>query len=63
MLQFRNHGSRFEKHKTAFEEGGGRDDAILDEGRESGQGEIGSSGRDSEDVIDEKASVRQKETA
>ncbi|KAA1474767.1 carboxylic acid transporter [Dentipellis sp. KUC8613] len=26
-----NHGAEFEKHKTAFEEGGGRDDAIVDE--------------------------------
>ncbi|KAI9456312.1 carboxylic acid transporter protein [Boletus coccyginus] len=26
-----NHASHFEEHKTAFEEGGGRDDAIMDE--------------------------------
>jgi len=27
----RHHSSHFEKHKTAFEEGGGRDDAIMDD--------------------------------
>ena len=27
----RNHGSQFEKHKTAFEEGGGEDDAYIGE--------------------------------
>jgi len=33
-LVFRNHGAHFEKHKTAFEEGGGRDDALIeDDGR------------------------------
>lgn len=26
----RHHASHFEKHKTAFEEGGGRDDAIME---------------------------------
>ena len=26
-----NYGSHFEKHKTAFEEGGGRDDAVIDD--------------------------------
>jgi SHS family lactate transporter-like MFS transporter len=26
-----NHGSHFENHKTAFEEGGGRDDAVADD--------------------------------
>jgi len=26
-----NHGSHFEKHKTAFEEGGGRDDAFIED--------------------------------
>ena len=30
-LPCRNHGSHFEKHRTAFEEGGGRDDAILED--------------------------------
>lgn len=30
-LSLRNHGSHFEKHKTAFEEGGGDDNAILEE--------------------------------
>lgn len=27
----RKHGSRFEKHKTAFEEGAARDDALAEE--------------------------------
>lgn len=27
----RNHSSRFEKHKAAFEEGAGTDDAYVDE--------------------------------
>lgn len=26
-----NHGSRFEKHKTAFEVGGGRDEAVIED--------------------------------
>lgn len=30
-MQFRNHGSHFEKHKTAFEEGGGRDEAMIED--------------------------------
>lgn len=31
MTTRRNHASHFEKHKTAFEEGGGRDDAYIEE--------------------------------
>lgn len=31
----RRHASHFEKHKTAFEEGGGRDDAIMEDEPES----------------------------
>jgi hypothetical protein len=27
----RNHGSQFEKHKTAFEEGGGLNDAYMED--------------------------------
>ena len=27
----RNHGSNFEQHKTAFEEGAGQDDAIIED--------------------------------
>jgi hypothetical protein len=27
----RKHASHFEEHKTAFEEGGGRDDAVVDD--------------------------------
>ena len=47
----RNHGSHFEKHKTAFEEGGGADDAILDDeservsADEKGRGVDGGSSR------------------
>ncbi|KAI0026426.1 hypothetical protein K488DRAFT_92599, partial [Vararia minispora EC-137] len=49
-------GSHFEMHKAAFEEGGGRDDAVVEEHeRERGDEEEAS-------VDDEKASVRQKET-
>jgi len=29
-----NHGSHFEKHKAAFEMGGGEDDAYMDDGRD-----------------------------
>ncbi|PPQ70216.1 hypothetical protein CVT26_014473 [Gymnopilus dilepis] len=43
-----NHGSHFEKHKTAFEEGGGSDDAVMED--ESPEG----SRRESGSVIDEK---------
>ena len=28
------HGAHFEKHRTAFEKGGGRDDALVEEGEE-----------------------------
>lgn len=30
LVPFRHHSSRFEKHKTAFEEGGGHDDAVME---------------------------------
>lgn len=33
-LTVRNHGSRFEKHKTAFEEGAATGDAVVQEERE-----------------------------
>lgn len=33
LVQHRHHSSHFEKHKTAFEEGGGQDDAIMEGGR------------------------------
>ncbi|KAK0187495.1 carboxylic acid transporter [Armillaria mellea] len=46
-----NHGSHFEKHKTAFEEGGGDDDAVVD----NHDGHRPCS-------INEKSSVRQKES-
>lgn len=32
----RNHGSHFEKHKVAFEEGGGLDDAMAEGADETG---------------------------
>lgn len=40
VLPCRNHGSHFEKHKAAFEEGAARDDAVIEdeEGREGGEG-------------------------
>lgn len=31
LLGPENHGSHFEKHKTAFERGGGDDDAYMDD--------------------------------
>lgn len=31
MGNCRHHGSHFEKHKTAFEEGGGDDDAYIED--------------------------------
>jgi SHS family lactate transporter-like MFS transporter len=59
-----NLGSHFEKHKTAFEEGGGRDDALVEDGASAGSHtpQAGAE-RESEDALDEKASVRQKESA
>ncbi|KAK0477497.1 hypothetical protein EDD18DRAFT_1087652, partial [Armillaria luteobubalina] len=51
------HGSHFEKHKTAFEEGGGDDDAVVDgdDGhRHAGPSQIWDSGS-----INEKSSVQQ----
>ncbi|KAF8889142.1 carboxylic acid transporter protein [Gymnopilus junonius] len=45
-----NHGSHFEKHKTAFEEGGGQDDAVMEDEITPEEG----SGRESGSVIDEK---------
>ncbi|KAK0457610.1 carboxylic acid transporter [Desarmillaria tabescens] len=54
-----NHGSHFEKHKTAFEEGGGDDNAVVDDDdhRRAGPRNI----RDSAS-INEKASDQQKES-
>ena len=37
---FRNHASHFEQHKTAFEEGGGRDDAVMEDEDENGNHSI-----------------------
>ncbi|KAK0221270.1 carboxylic acid transporter [Armillaria fumosa] len=55
-----NHGSHFEKHKTAFEEGGGDDDAVVDDNdghKHAGPSQI----RDSAS-INEKSSMQQKES-
>ena len=45
------HGAHFEKHRTAFEEGGGRDDAVVEEGEEGGEGSTRGEG-----TLDEKKS-------
>ncbi|KAG1785622.1 major facilitator superfamily domain-containing protein [Suillus plorans] len=37
-----NHGSHFENHKTAFEEGGGRDDAVADSASQTSFHEVNS---------------------
>lgn len=37
-----NHGSHFENHKTAFEEGGGRDDAVADSASQTSYREVNS---------------------
>ena len=51
-----NIGSHFEKHKTAFEEGGGRDE-LEDEGVEGGEGGSSQNSRPtSVQVVDEKRS-------
>ena len=51
-----NYGSHFEKHKTAFEEGGGRDE-LEDEGVEGGEGGSSENSRPtSVQVVDEKRS-------
>ena len=51
-----NIGSHFEKHKTAFEEGGGRDE-LEDEGVEGGEGGSSENSRPtSVQVVDEKRS-------
>lgn len=39
----RKHGYHFEKHRTAFEEGGGMDDAMLEDEDEKRSHEEGSS--------------------
>lgn len=52
----RNHGAHFEKHKTAFEEGGGRDEEVEDD--EAG-GEAGDKGKELSDSRAE--SIREDE--
>ncbi|KAG1824236.1 carboxylic acid transporter protein [Suillus variegatus] len=37
-----NHGSHFENHKTAFEDGGGRDDAVADNASQTSYREVNS---------------------
>ncbi|KAG7439633.1 MFS general substrate transporter [Guyanagaster necrorhizus] len=55
-----NHGSHFEKHKTAFEEGGGEDDAVVDD--DDAPNHAGPSHIRESASINEKASVDQKES-
>ncbi|VDC07761.1 unnamed protein product [Peniophora sp. CBMAI 1063] len=59
------HSAQFEKHKTAFEEGGGRDDALIEDGEESqvGRAEAGSSRREESFDEKEKGSFAHKEMA
>ena len=55
-----SHGSHFEKHKTAFEEGGGRDDAVAEDDAER---EAPDSPRGASSFCEkEKASIQQRET-
>ncbi|VDC07752.1 unnamed protein product [Peniophora sp. CBMAI 1063] len=59
------HSAQFEKHKTAFEEGGGRDDALIEDGEESqvGRAKMGSSQREESFDEKEKGSIVQREMA
>ncbi|KIJ08149.1 hypothetical protein PAXINDRAFT_89314 [Paxillus involutus ATCC 200175] len=50
-----NHSSHFEQHKTAFEEGGGRDDAMLE--GEEGEESVGGSGHSIREVEGKKSGV------
>ncbi|KAK7448471.1 hypothetical protein VKT23_013733 [Stygiomarasmius scandens] len=55
-----NHGSHFEKHKTAFEEGGGEDDAYV-EGAEAGPSTVRGKDEESGDAdVSGTASVDEK---
>jgi len=45
-----NHGSHFEKHKTAFEEGAGRGDAYMEDDGEAGDGDRSSRERGADSV-------------
>ena len=53
------HGAHFEKHKTAFEEGGGRDDAVVEEGEDGSPSGEGSFDHDEK----EKRSVSMRDVA
>ncbi|KZV81948.1 MFS general substrate transporter [Exidia glandulosa HHB12029] len=60
-----NHGSHFEKHKVAFEEGAARDDAFVEDDDVIPTGEVARrsrSGSASDGVDNEKEEIRQKET-
>lgn len=55
------HSSRFEKHKTAFEEGGGNDDAVVED---DSKPDVVDSPRGASSFDEkEKASIQQRETA
>ncbi|EJD45690.1 MFS general substrate transporter [Auricularia subglabra TFB-10046 SS5] len=59
-----NHGSHFERHKLAYEEGGGLDDAYINEDEElppTGSGRAHSTAGSSVEAPDEKAAVQTKE--
>ena len=47
---FRKHGAHFERHKLAFEEGGGRDDAIIEDQEKSSK----KSSHDGDSSLEEK---------
>lgn len=52
----RNHGSHFEKHKAAFEEGGGADTAFIDDDTTPPSGRTGAL-RDEEKAEEERSSI------
>ena len=54
MPYFRNHGSHFERHKAAFLEGGGRDDAWLDENADAAAAARTEKPGSDNDSVDEK---------
>lgn len=54
----RNHGSHFDKHKTAFEEGAAADDAVFDE--DAVESEHGSSSAGEKDIVEYREYVADK---
>lgn len=58
----RNHGSHFEKHKVAFEEGAARDDAFIEEDDTAPRHDVARSHTGSLEDGNEKEAIRQKET-